>query len=132
MATKRGKEVTLHEGLQLIHSHNLLNMWSRDATWQIINISPLLQCPWPLNLIRWWHTVTSSHPQGSLVRSCDKLNALYLHLQKTHGHQTRPSAALPWVVPTLKAAWHFDYVTNVWLRDSLKNLNLHFHTTYGH
>ena len=39
---------------------------------------------------------------GGLVRLRDKLNTLYFHLQKTHGHQTRLGADLPWEPPPLK------------------------------
>ena len=50
---------------------------------------------------------------GVHMRSQDKLNTLYLHLQKTHGHQTGQSADLMWETPILKAAWPFNHVTNV-------------------
>ena len=33
--------------------------------------------------------------RGGLAMSCDKLNTLNLHLQNTHGHQTRQGAYLP-------------------------------------
>ena len=40
--------------------------------------------------------IISMAPQWSgLVRSRDKLNTFYLHLQKTHGYQTREGANLP-------------------------------------
>ena len=63
------------------------------------------------------------------VRSCDKLNTLYLDLQETNGRQTRLGAVLLWEVPTLKAKWLFDYVTNVTSRDKLKSF--HFVKTNG-
>ena len=45
------------------------------------------------------------------MRSCNKFNKLYLHLQKTHGYQTRQSADLPWEAHILKAIWP------IWSRD---------------
>ena len=42
----------------------------------------------------------------SVGRSCEvyeKFNTLYLHLQKTHGHQTKQGADLPREAPTHKA-----------------------------
>ena len=49
-------------------------MWSREVTWKVNNIMT---------------------PQwGGLVRSPDKLNTLYLDLQKTHEHQTRQNGNL--------------------------------------
>ena len=37
------------------------------------------------------------------VRSREKLDTIYLHLQRTHGHQTRQAAGLQSDAPTLKA-----------------------------
>ena len=68
-----------------------LIMWSGEVTYQIKNISPLLQCPWSPNLSGWWHTAKKSHseihmtPQwGGIERSRHKLNQFCLHLQKTY------------------------------------------------
>ena len=78
-------------GVRPINSHNPLNMSSREITEQIKNLSPLSQCLWSQDLPVWWYKVNSSHKQicvnpqcGDHVRSRDKLNTLYLHLQKTH------------------------------------------------
>ena len=68
---------------------------------------------------------------GGHVRSCDKLNALYLHLQKTYEHQITQGADLQWQAPIVKATWPFDHVTNVRSRDNLKNLYFHYHKCYG-
>lgn len=57
-----------------------------------------------------------------LIKSCDKLNILYLHLQKTYGQQTKQSVDLVW--ESLKA--------NMSLRDKLKKLYFYFHKTYDH
>ena len=38
---------------------------------------------------------------GSPVRSCDKLNTFYLHLQNTYGHQIRQGADLKLEAPIL-------------------------------
>ena len=46
-------------------------------------------------------------------RSCDKFNILYLHLQKTYGHQTRWGVDLVWQASILKATWTYDHETNV-------------------
>lgn len=65
--------------------------------------------------------------------SYDKLNTLYLHLQETHGQQTKQDADLQWVAAIVKAKWPFDYVNNVRSRDDLiKKLCFHYHKTYGH
>ena len=40
--------------------------------------------------------------------SRDKLNKLYLHLQKTHGHYTRQGAKLPRGAPNIKPTLSFD------------------------
>ena len=62
----------------------------------------------PLNeVVRWGHVTnyfTFLHESNY---------SKYLHLQKTHGHQTRQGADLQWEVPILKATWFFDQVTNV-------------------
>ena len=57
---------------------------------------------------------------GGLVRLCDKLNTLYLYLQKTHGD-------VLWEAPTIETTRSFDLVTNVRSRGNLKNLYLYFH-----
>ena len=145
MATKHGKVVNLHENHQTINPHNPLNMCSQEVTWQTKNIIS------PQDLSKRWHTPRSSNPDISItsqwghVRSRDKLNTLYLHLQKTHRHQTSQGADLQWwclvadlhwltVVmeaggdlqvkeptygaPILKERWLFDHVTNVRSLDS--------------
>ena len=40
MATKHGKMVTHRKGLQLINSHNTLNIYLREVTGQIKTIIP--------------------------------------------------------------------------------------------
>ena len=82
--------------------HNRLNMWSHEITWQIKNIPPSSQCLWSPNLSL---TQKFAWTLSGLVRS------LYLHLQKTHGHQTRQGTGLPWETPNLRAAWPFDHMT---------------------
>ena len=108
---KHAKMVTGRTGLPLMTLYKPVNMWSHEITWHIKNIaSPVSQCLWSPNLSGWWHNARSSHPYilmtskwGGLVRSRDKLNTLYPHLWKTHGHQTRLGVNLPWETPTLKA-----------------------------
>ena len=83
MGTNYGKVVTSRKGIQPVNWHNPLNICSYDITWLIKNVmSPLSQSLWSQLLSGWLHTTRSSHPWSS-----DKLNALSLHLQKTHGHQ---------------------------------------------
>ena len=48
------------------------------------------------------------------MRSYDKLNALHLHLQKTHEHQTRQSADLPWEAPNQMIFWLRDQHVVTW------------------
>ena len=69
--------------------------------------------------------------RGGPARLRDKSNTLYLHLQKTNGHKTRPGADLQWEAPILKATWPLHQVTNVKSGDNLKNLQFHYHKTYG-
>lgn len=66
------------------------------------------------------------------MKSCDKLNILYLHLQKTYGQQTKQSVDLVWETLTFKFNWPFDHKANMSLRDKLKKLYLFFHKTYDH
>ena len=67
---------------------------------------------------------------GGLVESCDKLNT-YIHLQKTHDHQTRQGTDLPLEPPFLKVTWAFDYVIKLRSCDFVKNSYLFFHKIYG-
>ena len=98
-----------------VRSHDLLNTSSPLV--QIKNISQLLQSLWLQDLSEWWHIARSSHPWIRMtpewcgyLRSGDKLNTLYLHLQITHEHQTRQGADFQWEAPILKATF-FNHVT---------------------
>ena len=66
-----------------------------------------------------------------LMSSRDKLNMIYLHLQKAYGHQTRQGGDLPWENFTFKVIWPFGHTTNVQSRENLKN-DLLFPKTCGH
>ena len=146
------KVVTLHEGLSLINSHNLLDMCSREITWQIKNtISPLSQCLCSHDLPVWWHILRSSHPyisitsqRGGHVGSRYKLNTLYLHLQGTYRHQTRQGAVLLkktctnlshitlWLYDQRKVVWQFEKFIfplsqNLWLLNLGANLREQIH-----
>ena len=68
---------------------------------------------------------------GDYVRSCGKLNTLYLHLQKTHEHQTRQGAGLQSETPILKVILPFDHVTNSSSLDNFKNLYFHYYKSCG-
>ena len=140
MVTKLGRVVTYHEDLPHIKLHDSSLSWLYEVTWQIKSIiSPLSQCLWLQNLSGWWNIARSSQPSicmtpqwAGLVRSCNKLSELYLHLEKTQAHQTNPGADLPWETPTLKVTWPLDYLINVKSSDNSKNVYLHFHKTYDH
>ena len=55
MAIKLGKEVIYYNGLLCQKSHNPLNTWSHQVTWQIKYVISLLpQCLKPPNLRAWW------------------------------------------------------------------------------
>ena len=57
---QNGKMVIHYKKPQPIKSHNPLNTWSCEVTWQIKNIlSPLPQYLWPPNLAGWLHTMKS-------------------------------------------------------------------------
>ena len=73
------------------------------------------------HILRYW---------GGYVRSRDKLNTLYLHLQKTCRGQTKQGVDLQWQAPMLKATWHFDHVTHLTSRDNFKKLYFHPQKTY--
>ena len=47
------------------------------------------------------------------VRSRDKLNTLYLRMQKTHEYESRQGAELRTEAAILKVTWPFDHVT-IW------------------
>ena len=47
------------------------------------------------------------------MRSRDKLNTLYLHLQKTYQHQIRQGGDLLWEAPILKFTRPFNRVNNL-------------------
>lgn len=64
------------------------------------------------------------------LRSRDKLNTFYLHLQETYRQQIIQGAVFLWEAPTLIATWSFNYVTSVTSRDKLENLCFPFHKTY--
>ena len=82
-------------------THHEDKCWG-EVTWQIKNvIYPLSQYLWSQKFLGWSETTRYSHPyiwmlsqQGGHVRSRGKLNTLYIHLQKIHGHQTRQGADL--------------------------------------
>ena len=58
VVTKLGRVVTYSEGLPPIKSHGSLSTYSYNIMWQTeVFIYPLLQCPWPQNLVVWWLTV---------------------------------------------------------------------------
>ena len=58
------------------------------------------------------------------MRSCDKLNTLYLHFLKTYGHQTRQG--FPLKLPPLKSMtlWSSDQRETTWQIE--KNIYFHF------
>ena len=90
-----GKVVTYCEWFLPIKWYIPLNMWSREFTQKIKSfIFPLSQSVLSSNMSEWRQTARSSQSLilltsqwGSLVISCDKLNMLYIHLQKTYPHQ---------------------------------------------
>ena len=55
----------------------------------------------------------------SMKWTCEALLQIKYYYQKTHGHQTRQGADLPWESPSLKATWLFDHVTSVRSREIL-------------
>ena len=76
-----------------------------------------------------YKTKNSLNPSMKLSFDFTQQVKYIIHLQETHGHQTKQGADLFWDAPTLKVTWHYDHVTNVRLR--LKNLYFYFHKTYG-
>ena len=94
MITKYGKVWSCHEGLPPINSYNPKNnIYSLLHCLSSLNLSA--HCLWSPNLTGWWHTARCSHQWiritplwGSLVKSYEKLNALYVCLQKIHVHYT--------------------------------------------
>ena len=69
---------------------------------------------------------------GGHVRSRDKLNTLYLHLQKTHEHQIRQGADLQWEASILQnhvTHWSRDQSESI-PRDNFKNSYFLDHKSY--
>ena len=136
MATKLGRMVTHRDDLPLIDSHNPLIMCSQD----ILKSSYLHhhnayghKTYWRCNITRgvpsvishalsmkWWCEVTWQIKK-----------TLYLHLQKTHEHQTSQGASLYWEPPILKVTWPFDNVSNVKSGENFKSFYFHYHKSYG-
>ena len=62
MATKLGRMVIYLDGILSLKSKNPLITWSCHITWQTKTIiSPLLQWPWPPNVVAWWLTLKDSY-----------------------------------------------------------------------
>ena len=92
-----GKVVTYCEWFLPIKWYIPLNMWSREFTQKIKNL--IFPLSLSSNMSEWRQTARRSQSLilptsqwGSLVISCDKLNILCIHLQKTYPHQIRKSA----------------------------------------
>ena len=64
------------------------------------------------------------------VRSLDKLNTQYLHLQINYEHQGKQGADLLWKILIFQTTWPFDHVSNVRSQDNLKNFYFHYRKTY--
>ena len=61
MAIKRGRMIFYLEEFLIIKLYHPLIRWSSKITWQAkAIISPLAQCLWPPNLLRWWYTLSGS------------------------------------------------------------------------
>ena len=102
------------------------------VTWQIGMIkSRLCPCLRSPNASGWWHTAPThkvtwlfNHVVLWDVRSYDKLNTWFLHLQKIYEHQTRQGGDLLWEAPSLKTTLpQIFHVTN-WQNYILWLLNL--------
>ena len=96
IATKLWWMVTWFNGLLPKNSHECFITWSSDITWQTKSIiSPLPQCLWKPNWLRWWLIWRVYKPESQIVlwshglaRSRDKWKPLYLHYQSAYGNQT--------------------------------------------
>ena len=140
-ATKLGRAVTYRKEIPPKKSRDPLIPWSYEIAWQIKNISPLPQCPWPPNLTGWSRTLRGSYPLSQmtlqscgLVRSHDKLRT-YLHYLNAYSHQTWQGVDikdgdLPWGASSLKAIT-LEVRDHVRSHDKLKALNLHYHNASG-
>ena len=114
MAIKLGRGVTYYEGIKLIKSHHHIITWSAWQTKTII--SPLAQCLWLQNLIRWQLTFRDFLPKRhmniysrDLARLHDKRKVLYLHHHNAY-EQTWQDIDLPWAASTHKVTWPYSHV----------------------
>ena len=98
MSTKLGRVMTYHKELPPITSHDPLNMYSREVTWQI-------------KTAKLTYHIAYSHQtfQGGEIslRSYILYDALYFQLHKTNEHETKQSDDLPCEAPTLKVRWPY-------------------------
>ena len=92
MCTKFGRMITYNKGLPPINLCDPFISWSCKIMWQIKTIiSPLPQRLWLPKFVRWWLTLSNSHPYSlttlysrGLARSRGKLNPLFLHYHYSH------------------------------------------------
>ena len=98
-----------------LKSRNISMMYFFKITRQTVTfISPVPQWLWPLNLIEWWLTLSSSTYltlwSSYFAGSCDKLKPLYLQYYSFYDQQTWQEDDLLWVFPIIIVTWSFDYV----------------------
>ena len=63
LATKLGTMITYLDRFPPLKSHDSLITWSDEITWKTKTIiSPIPQCLWLQNLVRWWLNLSGSHP----------------------------------------------------------------------
>ena len=94
MTIKLGRLVTYLDGLLSVKFYNtLVSLQDQWQTKTVISLLPQYLCP--PNLAGCWHIKKGIQSQSYMilqsrcfVRSCDKLNILYLHFHQSNSHQT--------------------------------------------
>ena len=94
MTIKLGRLVTYLDGLLSVKFYNtLVSLQDQWQTKTIISLLPQYLCP--PNLAGCWHIKRGIQSQSYMIlqsrcfmRSCDKLNILYLHFHQSNSHQT--------------------------------------------
>ena len=113
IAIKRDKVVITIKWLSRAMSHNTLNMWSREVTWQIEYVIFLLpQGPWLLNVARWCLAMSSFHPviqPTKYVIFGDHLTNQKRFITNTTVLEATKGNSL-WGAPNDKVTWPFKQV----------------------
>ena len=109
LTTKLGRMVTYLEGLLTIKLHEAWTCGlarSCDKQKSLCLRLPMATKPGRMVAYLDWLLSTKSHDfsfsSRDLMRSCDKIEPLYLHYHIAYGHRTWEDGTFPWMVPNYK------------------------------